>query len=179
VSTSEVEAVISNLVDYRDATVYGVEASLIRFYSFSMIPFTAYSSLYSSKFKPPLPDYHLMQQIVIIGRELSTEVQQHSCSYGKLKVKRQKYFRRIMSSGMGQCVVQQTLSDTAEQCAASNIRAKWHRGIPLKSWYTYISVHDFTPQKTVFIIVPFMRMSNTTKNICIVFFTTTSTARNV
>ena len=29
VSTSEVEAVISNLVDYRDATVYGVEASLI------------------------------------------------------------------------------------------------------------------------------------------------------
>jgi solute carrier family 27 fatty acid transporter 1/4 len=29
VSTSEVEAVISNLVDYRDAVVYGVEASLI------------------------------------------------------------------------------------------------------------------------------------------------------
>jgi solute carrier family 27 fatty acid transporter 1/4 len=27
VSTSEVEAVISNLVDYRDALVYGVEAS--------------------------------------------------------------------------------------------------------------------------------------------------------
>jgi hypothetical protein len=29
VSTTEVEAVISNLVEYRDATVYGVEASLI------------------------------------------------------------------------------------------------------------------------------------------------------
>jgi solute carrier family 27 fatty acid transporter 1/4 len=27
VSTSEIEAVISNLVDYRDAMVYGVEAS--------------------------------------------------------------------------------------------------------------------------------------------------------
>jgi solute carrier family 27 fatty acid transporter 1/4 len=34
VSTSEVEAVISNLVDYRDATVYGVEASLIQSYTF-------------------------------------------------------------------------------------------------------------------------------------------------
>jgi solute carrier family 27 fatty acid transporter 1/4 len=29
VSTSEIEAVISNLIDYRDVVVYGVEASLI------------------------------------------------------------------------------------------------------------------------------------------------------
>jgi hypothetical protein len=53
VSTSEVEAIISNLVDYRDATVYGVEASLIQFYTFLMIPFSVYSSIYSSKFKLP------------------------------------------------------------------------------------------------------------------------------
>jgi hypothetical protein len=73
-----------------------------------------------------------------------------------------------MSSGMGHCVVQQTLIDAAEQCVASNIRAKQHRKIPLKGCYISISVHDFTAH-TVFIIVPFMRMLNTTKNICALF----------
>jgi len=57
VSTSEVEAVISNLVDYRDAIVYGVEASLIWFYTFSMTLFSVHSSPYSSKFKSLLPDH--------------------------------------------------------------------------------------------------------------------------
>lgn len=39
VSTSEIEAVISNLVDYRDALVYGVEASRTGVYTFQFISF--------------------------------------------------------------------------------------------------------------------------------------------
>jgi hypothetical protein len=67
--------------------------------------------------------------------------------------------------------MEQTLTDTAEQFAAFNIRAKQHRGTPLKSWYILSSMHDSTAQKTVFIIVPFMRMLNTTKKkLYIVFF---------
>jgi len=75
-----------------------------------------------------------------------------------------------MSSGMGRCVSLAN-TDTAEQCAASNISTKEQRGTPLKSWYIPSSMHDSTAQKTIFIIVPFMRMLNITKKcLCIVFF---------